>query len=103
MAKRTWSDSAAATSADAAVCLDVLGCYENWLTRQALTPARPNGNGRTASHRQSITGIVSNDGTVPQISRKIKACAACRKHKVRPRSRKVRVRVNCAVDQMFDG
>ncbi|KAK2693841.1 hypothetical protein QWA68_008423 [Fusarium oxysporum] len=67
MAKRTWSDSAAATSADAA----------------APTPARPNGNGRTASHRQSITGVVSNDGTVPQISRKIKACAACRKHKIK--------------------
>ncbi|KAF4338770.1 transcriptional activator of proteases prtT [Fusarium beomiforme] len=67
MAKRTWSDSAGTTSADAA----------------APTPARPNGNGRTSSHRQSISGIVSNDGTIPQISRKIKACAACRKHKIK--------------------
>ncbi|RBR26723.1 uncharacterized protein FIESC28_00506 [Fusarium coffeatum] len=70
MAKRTWSDSnpAGTASADATA---------------PGTPARPNGHGRTSSGRQSITGMVSSEASVPQISRKIKACAACRKHKIK--------------------
>ncbi|RGP75106.1 transcriptional activator of proteases prtt [Fusarium longipes] len=70
MAKRTWSDSnpAGTVSADATA---------------SPTSARPNGHGRTSSGRQSISGIVSSEASIPQISRKIKACAACRKHKIK--------------------
>ncbi|KAF5669431.1 transcriptional activator of proteases prtT [Fusarium heterosporum] len=69
MAKRTWSDSNPAGT----VGTDAMA---------PTTPARPNGNGRTNS-RHSISGVVLNDSSVPQISRKIKACAACRKHKIK--------------------
>ncbi|UZP40709.1 hypothetical protein NXS19_008525 [Fusarium pseudograminearum] len=69
MAKRTWSDSnPAGINADATA---------------SPAPARPNGHGRTSSGRQSISGIISTEASIPQISRKIKACAACRKHKIK--------------------
>ncbi|QPC60964.1 hypothetical protein HYE67_003195 [Fusarium culmorum] len=69
MAKRTWSDSnPAGINADAIA---------------SPAPARPNGHGRTSSGRQSISGIISTEASIPQISRKIKACAACRKHKIK--------------------
>ncbi|KAF4988734.1 hypothetical protein FDECE_14945 [Fusarium decemcellulare] len=74
MAKRSWSDSngpAPPGAADASAT-------------PAIAPARSNSNGaRQSNGRQSVSGLLPNDLPIPQISRKIKACAACRKHKIK--------------------
>ncbi|KAF4968287.1 hypothetical protein FZEAL_10408 [Fusarium zealandicum] len=72
MAKRSWSDSNGLADANATSAVP------------PPTPARTNGNGaRSAQGRQSVSTIAPNDLPIPQISRKIKACAACRKHKIK--------------------
>ncbi|WAO92610.1 Zn(2)-C6 fungal-type domain-containing protein [Fusarium falciforme] len=78
MAKRSWSDSNGPAPPGAADA--------NATPAVPATPARSNGNSngtRQSGSRQSITGLVPNDLPIPQISRKIKACAACRKHKIK--------------------
>ncbi|KAJ3533600.1 hypothetical protein NM208_g7913 [Fusarium decemcellulare] len=74
MAKRSWSDSngpAPPGAADASAT-------------PAIAPTRSNSNGaRQSNGRQSVSGLLPNDLPIPQISRKIKACAACRKHKIK--------------------
>lgn len=96
MAKRSWSDSngpAPPGAADALATPAVVRCRPVSTTSikdmadimKPPTPARSNSNRsgtRQGGNRQSITGLMPNDLPIPQISRKIKACAACRKHKV---------------------
>ncbi|KAM5345180.1 hypothetical protein ACJ41O_011042 [Fusarium nematophilum] len=76
MAKRAWSDSNGPAPPGAPDA--------NATAAVPPTPARANSNGaRPASGRQSVSGLVPGDLPIPQISRKIKACAACRKHKIK--------------------
>ncbi|KAF7563346.1 hypothetical protein G7046_g773 [Stylonectria norvegica] len=73
MAKRSWNDANGAGDATTDA------------TPAAPTPSRTHST-RQAANRQSIggvNGLASADMPLPQISRKIKACAACRKHKIK--------------------
>lgn len=74
MAKRCWSESNEAVP-PGRVDASVPGA------NQPPTPVRNSSKVGSRPSRQSLDGP-PGESTLPQISRKIKACAACRKHKV---------------------
>ncbi|KAH6984680.1 hypothetical protein BKA56DRAFT_671162 [Ilyonectria sp. MPI-CAGE-AT-0026] len=89
MAKRTWSESngGGGGGGGGTATTSVPDVSANGITAVEPTPngvAQPTPNrSRQAPNRQSISGVLPNDLPLPQISRKIKACAACRKHKIK--------------------
>ncbi|KAH7159733.1 hypothetical protein B0J13DRAFT_111780 [Dactylonectria estremocensis] len=91
MAKRSWTESNGETGGGGGGPGGGTATTDQDATAIATTsveatidggPSQSNKN-RQNSNRQSISGVLANDIPLPQISRKIKACAACRKHKIK--------------------
>ncbi|KAI5464943.1 hypothetical protein BGZ63DRAFT_421932 [Mariannaea sp. PMI_226] len=85
MAKRSWSESNGGINGGGSAAMS----GQDATASDGITIEHPpNGSfatnkNRQAPRRQSSSGLGPTDLPLPQISRKIKACAACRKHKIK--------------------